>query len=160
MTFAPTVRFRKLHNAAILPEYKTSGAAGMDLHWDGRLPNYKAPAQLPDGLWPEWNLYIDRPVQLFGTGLCAEIPEGYEAQIRPRSSFSKHGIHCFLGTIDSDYRGEILVALLALRKTSKLRRGDRIAQLVVAPVSRCQIVEASELSETARGSGAFGSTGK
>ncbi len=135
MTFAPTVRFRKLHNAAILPEYKTSGAAGMDLHWDGRLPNYKAPAQLPDGLWPEWNLYIDRPVQLFGTGLCAEIPEGYEAQIRPRSSFSKHGI-------------------------SKLRRGDRIAQLVVAPVSRCQIVEASELSETARGSGAFGSTGK
>jgi dUTP pyrophosphatase len=98
------------------------------------------------------------------TGFAIEIPRGYEVQVRPRSGLAiKHGITCLNtpGTIDSDYRGEVKVILVNLgQEAFEIRRGERIAQLVPAPVLRADFVEVSELEETARGSGGFGSTGR
>jgi dUTP pyrophosphatase len=98
------------------------------------------------------------------TGFAIEIPRGYEVQVRPRSGLAmKHGITCLNtpGTIDSDYRGEVKVILVNLgQEPFDIRRGERIAQLVPAPVLRADFVEASELSDTGRGSGGFGSTGR
>ena len=98
------------------------------------------------------------------TGFAIEIPHGYEVQVRPRSGLAlKHGITCLNtpGTIDSDYRGEVKVILVNLgQEPFDIRRGERIAQLVPAPVLRADFVEASELSDTGRGSGGFGSTGR
>jgi dUTP pyrophosphatase len=98
------------------------------------------------------------------TGFAIEIPRGYEVQVRPRSGLAmKHGITCLNtpGTIDSDYRGEVKVILVNLgQEPFEIRRGERIAQLVPAPVLRADFVEASELSGTERGSGGFGSTGR
>jgi dUTP pyrophosphatase len=98
------------------------------------------------------------------TGFAIEIPRGYEVQVRPRSGLAmKHGITCLNtpGTIDSDYRGEVKVILVNLgQEPFEIRRGERIAQLVPAPVLRADFVEASELSDTERGSGGFGSTGR
>ena len=100
----------------------------------------------------------------FATGLAIEIPHGFEVQVRPRSGLAiKHGITCLNtpGTIDSDYRGEVKVILINLgEKAFHVRRGERIAQLVPAPVLRAHFSEAIELVETARGSGGFGSTGR
>jgi dUTP pyrophosphatase len=98
------------------------------------------------------------------TGFAIEIPRGYEVQVRPRSGLAiKNGITCLNtpGTIDSDYRGEVKVILINLGQESfEVRRGERIAQLVPAPVLRADFVEASELSGTERGAGGFGSTGR
>jgi dUTP pyrophosphatase len=98
------------------------------------------------------------------TGFAIEIPRGYEVQVRPRSGLAmKHGITCLNtpGTIDSDFRGEVKVILVNLgQEPFEIRRGERIAQLVPAPVLRADFVEASELSGTERGSGGFGSTGR
>jgi dUTP pyrophosphatase len=98
------------------------------------------------------------------TGFSIEIPRGYEVQVRPRSGLAiKHGITCLNtpGTIDSDYRGEVKVILINLgEEPFEIRRGERIAQLVPAPVLRADFVEASTLSDTERGSGGFGSTGR
>jgi dUTP pyrophosphatase len=98
------------------------------------------------------------------TGFAIEIPRGYEVQVRPRSGLAmKHGITCLNtpGTIDSDYRGEVKVILVNLgQEPFEIHRGERIAQLVPAPVLRADFVEASELSDTERGSGGFGSTGR
>ena len=98
------------------------------------------------------------------TGFAIEIPRGYEVQVRPRSGLAiKNGITCLNtpGTIDSDYRGEVKVILINLgQEPFEVRRGERIAQLVPAPVLRADFVEASELSGTERGSGGFGSTGR
>ncbi len=98
------------------------------------------------------------------TGFAIEIPRGYEVQVRPRSGLAiKHGITCLNtpGTIDSDYRGEVKVILVNLgQEPFEIRRGERIAQLVPAPVLRADFVEASQLGESARGAGGFGSTGR
>jgi len=98
------------------------------------------------------------------TGFAIEIPRGYEVQVRPRSGLAiKHGITCLNtpGTIDSDYRGEVKVILVNLgQEPFEVRRGERIAQLVPAPVLRANFVETTELAATARGSGGFGSTGQ
>jgi dUTP pyrophosphatase len=98
------------------------------------------------------------------TGFAIEIPRGYEVQVRPRSGLAiKSGITCLNtpGTIDSDYRGEVKVILINLgQEPFEVRRGERIAQLVPAPVLRADFVEASELSGTERGAGGFGSTGR
>ncbi len=98
------------------------------------------------------------------TGFAVAIPEGYEVQVRPRSGLAlKHGITCLNtpGTIDSDYRGEVKVILANLgSEPFEVRRGERIAQLVPAPVLRADFVEVTELSETSRGAGGFGSTGR
>ncbi len=97
------------------------------------------------------------------TGLTMELPPGYEAQIRPRSGLSlRHGITVVNapGTIDSDYRGEIVVLLVNLgQEPYTIAPGERVAQMVIAPVSRATVEEAGELSQTARGSGGFGHTG-
>ena len=98
------------------------------------------------------------------TGFAIEIPHGYEVQVRPRSGLAlKHGITCLNtpGTIDSDYRGEVKVILANLgAEPFEIRRGERIAQLVPAPVLRAEFTEVKELAETVRGSGGFGSTGR
>jgi dUTP pyrophosphatase len=128
-----------------LPEYATAGAAGMDVV---SAEDIKIP---PGGR------------HAVATGLAVAIPHGYEVQVRPRSGLAlKHGISVpnAPGTIDSDYRGELKVILINHgAKTFAILRGDRIAQLVVAPVTRATWVEVDELDETARGEGGFGSTG-
>lgn len=143
----PTVKFRRLpHGVGLpLPAYETPGAAGMDL----RAAEF---VTLQPG--ERWAV---------GTGLAIEIPPGYEGQVRPRSGLAfKRGVTVLNapGTIDSDYRGEVCVVLVNHDRLAKhITRGDRIAQIVIAPVVRATIVEADELSETARGAGGFGSTG-
>ncbi len=98
------------------------------------------------------------------TGFAIAIPEGFEVQVRPRSGLAlKHGITCLNtpGTIDSDYRGEVKVILANLgSEPFEVRRGERIAQLVPAPVLKARFVETEQLDETARGGGGFGSTGR
>ena len=132
-----------------LPAYQTSEAAGMDLA--AALPG-TAPLNLLPG---------ER--QLIPTGLVLEIPAGFEGQVRPRSGLAlKHGITVLNspGTVDSDYRGEVSVLLVNHGpQVFVVERGMRIAQLVLAPVSRAVVVRAEALGETARGAGGYGSTG-
>ena len=134
-------------DGAILPEYKTDGASGCDVH-----AFVKEPVELLPG-----------DIKLIPTGLACAIPEGFEIQVRPRSGLAaKNGITCLntLGTIDSDYRGEIKVILINLGKEAFIvKNGDRIAQFVVAPVVRGIFKTVKSLDETLRGSGGFGSTG-
>ena len=141
---------RMPHGAGLpLPTYETRGAAGMDL-----------PAAIAED-----ERLILKPGQrkLVPTGFMLEIPEGFEAQIRPRSGLAfKHGITCLNtpGTIDSDYRGEVKVLLVNLGEEEfEISRGMRIAQMVIAPVVRVQVHEVSETGDTGRGAGGFGSTG-
>ena len=132
-----------------LPFYATEGAAGMDLV-----------AALPAGL-PAVLLPGERA--LVSTGLRIAVPPGFEAQVRPRSGLAlRHGIALVNGpgTIDSDYRGVVQVLLINLgQETVTLQRGDRIAQLVVAPVTRVEWDVTERLDDTKRGGGGFGSTG-
>lgn len=161
----PTVKFRRLHKDAGIPEYQTSGAAGMDLVWDGTISyggrRGPEPACFEDEPW-----YVLEPecsVVWFHTGLAIEIPTGYEGQARARSSTGGKGIIIpnAPATIDSDYRGELVVMLVNVGVDEvRIERGDRIAQLVIAPVAQATIVEVEELSETARGTGGLGSTGR
>jgi dUTP pyrophosphatase len=132
-----------------LPAYETKGAAGMDLR-----------AAVEDSA----TLTIAPGKRaLVPSGFIFEIPEGFEAQIRPRSGLAfKHGITCLNtpGTIDSDYRGEVKVLLINLgEEPFEITRGMRIAQMVIAPVTQVRVAEIAEISETARGAGGFGSTG-
>lgn len=131
-----------------LPSYESAAAAGMDL---------RAVLDAPVILEP-----MER--KLIPTGLFIELPVGYEAQIRPRSGLAyKHGITVLNtpGTIDADYRGEVKVLLVNLSTQSfTVNHGERIAQMVVAMHSQAQWVEVSELGDTQRGAGGFGSTGK
>ncbi|NLX61759.1 MAG: dUTP diphosphatase [Tissierellia bacterium] len=130
-----------------LPTYKTTGSAGMDLH-----ANIEEPIVL-------------KPLEraLIPTGLYISIPQGYEAQIRARSGMAlKHGITLAngIGTIDSDYRGEIGVILVNLSNEEYIiNSGDRVAQLVIAKYERVELEEVESLDETERGSGGFGHTG-
>ncbi|MDP1556707.1 MAG: dUTP diphosphatase [Hyphomonas sp.] len=133
-----------------LPAYETSGSAGMDVR--AAVPE-NAPVILAPGARA-----------LVPTGLSVAIPEGYEIQVRPRSGLAaKHGLTCLNtpGTIDSDYRGEIKVILINLGADAfTIKRGERIAQLVLAPVTRLAWSEVEELGTTERGAGGFGSTGR
>lgn len=128
-----------------LPSYETSGSAGMDIRAAEDLTI--APGKRG----------------LAGTGFALAIPEGYEIQVRPRSGLAlKKGVSIpnSPGTIDSDYRGELKVILINLGEEDfVIARGDRIAQIVVAPVQRGILNEVQDLDETERGSGGFGSTG-
>ncbi len=142
----PTVRVQvTVSEEGSLPEYATAGSAGMDLQACEEVV-------LQPG-----------EVRAVGTGLRIALPEGYEAQVRPRSGLAlKHGISIpnAPGTIDADYRGEVRVILINLgSEPFPIRRGDRIAQLVVAPVVRVEWECVGDLPETARGVGGFGSTG-
>lgn len=131
-----------------LPKYQTLLSAGMDLQANIQEPVVLAP--------------MERKV--IPTGLFIELPEGYEAQVRPRSGMAiKHGITCLNtpGTIDADYRGEIGVILINLSTESyTLQPGERIAQMVVAKHEKVEWEAVQELSSTDRGSGGMGSTGK
>jgi dUTP pyrophosphatase len=129
-----------------LPSYGTCGAAGLDV---------VAAEDLT--LQPGERRAV-------ATGFAIAIPQGYEVQVRPRSGLAlRHGITCLNtpGTIDEDYRGEVKVILANLgSEPFEVRRGERIAQLVPAPVLKASFTEVAELSETERGSGGFGSTGQ
>ena len=131
-----------------LPEYATEGSAGMDLR-----AHLEAPVVLQS---------LER--QLIPTGLFIELPLGYEAQVRPRSGLAiKHGITCLNspGTIDSDYRGEVKIILINLsQEPQTLHPGDRIAQMVVSPVTQVSWETVDVISETSRSGGGFGHTGK
>lgn len=146
-----TVRVKRLpHGAGLpLPSYHSSEAAGLDVV--AGVPE-EAPVTIAPGARA-----------LVPTGFALELPRGYEAQVRPRSGLAlKHGVTLLNnpGTIDSDYRGELMVILINHgAEPFAVRRGDRIAQLVIAPVSRAEIAAADELEATARGKGGFGSTG-
>lgn len=131
-----------------LPEYKTAGAAGADL---------RAALEAPLRLEPGQRAAVP-------TGLRLEIPSGWEAQVRPRSGLAlAKGITCLNtpGTIDSDYRGEVKVILINLgAEAVEIAPGERIAQMVLAPVARASFVEADAIGDTERGAGGFGSTGR
>jgi dUTP pyrophosphatase len=132
-----------------LPAYETAGAAGMDLR-----------AAVPEG---EALTLAPMARAMVPTGLSFAVPQGFEAQVRPRSGLAaKSGITCLNtpGTIDADYRGEVKVILINLGEDAfVIRRGDRIAQLVIAPVVQAAWQAVESLEETARGAGGFGSTG-
>jgi dUTP pyrophosphatase len=131
-----------------LPSYATEGSAGMDIR-----ANLEQTVTLQS---------LER--MLVPTGLFVELPEGYEAQIRPRSGLAiKQGITCLNtpGTIDSDYRGEIKIILINLsNEPQALHPGDRIAQMIIARVEQASLVLVQELNSTIRGAGGFGHTGK
>ena len=133
-----------------LPAYETAGAAGMDLR-----------AAVPEG---EPMTIAPGARALAPTGFVFEIPAGYEGQVRPRSGLAlKHGVTCLNtpGTIDSDYRGEVKVLLVNLGDEDfVIERGMRIAQMIVAPVTRVAVEERSLAGATERGAGGFGSTGR
>ena len=133
---------------AVIPEYKTAGAAGADLY-----ALVENPVTIPVG-----------KSAMIPTGLFFEIPEGYEIQIRPRSGLAaKNGVTVLNtpGTIDSDYRGEIKIILVNLgQEDFVVNSGDRVAQMVIAPVIQASFSIVDELSDTSRGSSGFGSTGK
>jgi len=162
-----------LHPDAQIPKYQTTGASGMDLcafdfddvtyrlEW-GKIRDYYRRSQGPGGFL---TVTLDPGSRaLFSTGISLSIPPGYEGQIRPRSGWPlKDGITVLNspGTIDSDYVGEIKVLLINLGHESvEIKRGDRIAQLVIAPVVKAELVIVEELETSARGAGGFGSTNK
>jgi dUTP pyrophosphatase len=148
---APVLRIHRLRDDASLPRYATVGAAGLDLT-----------AAIDAALVVEPLGRVKVP-----TGLVIGLPEGHEGQVRPRSGLAaKHGLTVLNapGTIDEDYRGELAVLLVNLGSEAvTIQPGDRIAQLVVAPVTKVQVLEvsdAAELGVTARSTGGFGSTGR
>ena len=145
----PTLKIRRLPHAEglELPSYETAGAAGMDL---------RAALDGPLTLGPGERTLVP-------TGLVLELPPGHEGQVRPRSGLSiKNGITVINapGTIDEDYRGEVKVPVINLGTDEfEITHGMRVAQLVIAPVTQVSVVEVSEVSDTDRGGGGFGSTG-
>ena len=143
---APLPHFEGLQ----LPAYETADAAGMDLR--AAVPD-DAPMTLKPG---------DRA--MVPTGLTIALPPRHEAQVRPRSGLAaKHGVTCLNspGTIDADYRGEVKVILINHgQEPFVIRRGERIAQMVIAPVTRAELVQVETLDDTQRGAGGFGSTGR
>lgn len=142
------VQFTRLKKNAIMPCYMTDHAAGMDLH-----AAIEGPLSLPPGART-----------LIPTGIALAIPVGYEGQVRPRSGLAlRQGVSLVNspGTIDADYRGEVGVIVINHgQEEVTFQPGDRIAQLVIAPVSRVQLEEVRELGETGRAAGGFGHTGK
>ena len=150
-TFADGVPLpvRRLSPRAALPAYQTPGSAGLDLA-----------ACLPEG---ETIPLEPGAIRVVPTGLAVAIPPGYEGQVRPRSGLAtKHGVTVANapGTIDSDYRGELKVALINLGPGAfTVEHAMRIAQLIIAPVARARIIDTDALDDTARGAGGFGSTG-
>jgi dUTP pyrophosphatase len=139
------VKIKKASPDVPAPAYQTLGSAGCDIHAS------------------EDVLVWSKSCKLVPTGLSMEIPDGYECQIRPRSSLAlKHGVIVFNtpSTIDSDYRGELFILLHNTRDVPfSVKKGDRVAQLVFAPVTRAEFVTVDELSKTERGEGGWGSTG-
>jgi dUTP pyrophosphatase len=145
---APRVLFKKLRPDAVVPRYMTAHAAGLDL---------AAALDAPIEIQPGARAAVP-------TGLAIKLPEGYEAQVRPRSGLAReHGVTLVNspGTIDADYVGGVVVLLINLGdQPVRIESGQRIAQLVIAPVVQAELAEVDELPATARGAGGFGSTGR
>jgi len=141
------LKVKRLRPGARLPERATEGSSGFDLYAciDGR----------------DHVVLAKRPVRV-GTGIAIEFPRGFDVQVRPRSGLAAKGVGVTLGTIDSDYRGELLVTMYLFGDVEEYRiaNGDRIAQLVATRLGEIDVVEVEELTETARGAGGHGSTGQ
>lgn len=148
MSMTPKVMFQRLRPDAVVPQYMSEHAAGMDL-----VAALDGPLTLAPG---------DR--RAVGTGLALAIPAGFEGQVRPRSGLAiKHGVTVVNapGTIDADFRGEVMVLLVNLgREPYVVESGQRVAQLVIAPVVQVTVEVAEQLPATVRGAGGFGSTGR
>ncbi len=149
------VKFKKLHDKAITPVYASAGAACFDLHALG--------ADWSKATQDAGKTVNSRRATIFRTGLSFEIPDGWCMLIFSRSGHGfKHNVrlsNC-VGVIDSDYRGEVQVSLLAdTGETLEVRHGDRIAQAMLVPVTAIELTEVNQLSDTERGTGGFGSTG-
>lgn len=131
---------------ARLPQRATEGSTGLDLF---------------AYIKKSGRITLEEKPKLVGTGIAVEVPRGYDVQIRPRSGLSARGVVAALGTVDSDYRGELLVTMYTLGRGSsfEIRHGDRIAQLVVSKLADLPVEEAEELSGTERGPQGHGSTG-
>lgn len=142
----PKVLIKILTPGARLPEYAKAGDSGADVRWfEDKVPGLV----LPSG-----------HTRVFYTGLAAEPPLGWEIQVRPRSGLSSKSILVHFGTIDNGYRGELGVTITNIsREMYTFQRGDRIAQFVVAPISRAEWAQCENLGETERGSDGYGSTG-
>jgi dUTP pyrophosphatase len=140
------LKVQRLRLDARVPVRATPGASGLDLF---------ACLEDPEGL------VLGRDPVRVPTGIALEIPPGFDAQIRPRSGLSAKGVGVALGTIDSDYRGEVLVTMYVFgsQDSFRIQDGDRIAQLVLSRLAELPVAESQELSPTARGSGGHGSTG-
>jgi dUTP pyrophosphatase len=136
---------RKLRPDARLPVRATDGATGFDLH---------ACLEVP--------LRLTRAPRMVPTGIAIEFPRGFDAQVRPRSGLSSKGVGVAFGTVDADYRGELLVTMWTFgdAEAYELRHHDRIAQLVIAALAPVEVVEVTDLSATGRGEGGHGSTGR
>jgi len=143
---AVEIGVKLLHPDAKLPVRGTEHASGLDLY-----------ACLPDG-----PVELSQHPTVIRTGIATEVPAGLDVQIRPRSGLSKRGVLCTLGTLDADYRGELLVLMYTLAPDIhySVQHGDRIAQIVVSRLVDVSLVERGTLSETARGGGGHGSTGR
>lgn len=147
-----------LNDGCKLPNYETKGAAGMDLRANVKEKiRYMYKCERDGG-----KLVLNPGARvLFGTGLHIQLPDGYEAQIRPRSGLSlKYGIVCMLGTVDSDFTGEIGLIIFNLGdEPYTVTDGDRLAQMVICKVAKAEFEVVESLDETERGSGGFGHTG-
>lgn len=161
------IKFKKLYKDAIIPKYQTKGAVGMDLH---AFVSENVPSSFNSKSYPDINdSYVPTIAipagQQFAveTGLSVAVPEGWEMQIRPRSGLALKNqitITNAPGTLDPDFRGPIKVILFNLGKEPfYVKHGDRIAQAVIGPIFKPEIVEVSELEKTERGEKGFGSTG-
>jgi len=141
------LKVKKVYPDARLPQRATEGASGLDLF-----------AYIKES---SRTVVLEQKPRLIGTGIALEVPNGYEAQIRPRSGLSAKGVLVALGTVDSDYRGEVMVTMYTVGRHNsfELKHGDRIAQVVIAKLAELPIEEVSELSATERGVGGHGSTG-
>jgi len=144
MSGEAVLRVQRLRPGARLPQRATAGSTGFDLY------------ACPDG-----EMVIGQEPVLVPTGIAIEAPPGYDVQVRPRSGLSSKGVQVTFGTIDSDYRGEVLVTMFVLpyREPHVIRQGDRIAQLVIGRTAEVTVVESEALSASERGSGGHGSTG-
>ena len=141
------LRIKRLRPDARLPKRATPGSTGLDLF------------ACIEG---ESTIALSAQPRLIPTGIAIEVPKGYDVQIRPRSGLSAKGVGVTFGTIDSDYRGEILVTMYLFdpHAAFEIKHGDRIAQMVITKIADLPLVEVEELSPTKRGSGGHGSTGK
>jgi dUTP pyrophosphatase len=141
------LKVKRLRPGARLPERATEGSSGFDLY------------ACVDG---DDHVVLGRRPLRVGTGIAIEFPRGFDIQVRPRSGLAAKGVGVTLGTIDSDYRGEVLVTMYLFGDVEEYRiaNGDRIAQLVVTRLGELDVVEVEELTETARGAGGHGSTGQ
>ena len=140
------VKIKKLNDAAAVPEYKTSMSAGADIYACLDSPVIIKPSE----------------IVMVPTGISIEVPEGFEAQVRPRSGLAAKGISIpnSPGTIDADYRGEVKIIIINLGKADfQINHHDRIAQIIISRVEKAEFKLNDELTETERGNGGFGSTG-